>query len=158
MNILNQIIAHMNKEQVRGYKLFVNRTNEKDDRKDVLYFDYIRKSGDSYDENKIHQRLYGETDKNTFYRLKNRVLLDVSKSLMVQHFDDDELIHALHLLALEKFHFNRNQIHIAHYFLKKAEAEAKKIENYELLDIIYGEYIRLSREMITINQIGRAHV
>ena len=151
MNILNQIIARMNKEQVRGYKLFVNRTNEKDDRKDVLYFDYIRKSGDAYDEGKIHQKLYSGSDKNTFYRLKNRVLSDVSKSLMVQHFDDDELIHSLHLLALEKFHFNNNQIHIAHYFLKKAETEAKSIENFELLDIIYGEYIRLSRDMITIN-------
>ena len=151
MDILNQIIANMNKEQVRGYKLFVNRTNEKEDRKDILYFDYVRKSGDSYDEGKIHEKLYSGTDKNTFYRLKNRVLNDVSKSLMVQHFDDDELIYALHLLALEKFHFNRNQVRIALYFLKKAEAEARRIENFELLDIIYGEYIRLSREMMTIN-------
>jgi len=151
MDILNQIIANMNKEQVRGYKLFVNRTNEKEDRKDILYFDYVRKSGEAYDEKKIHERLYSGSDKNTFYRLKNRVLSDVSKSLMVQHFDDDELIHALHLLALEKFNFNRNKVRIAHYFLKKAEAEAKRIENFELLDIIYGEYIRLSREMMTIN-------
>ncbi len=151
MDILNQIISNMNKEQVRGYKLFVNRTNEKEDRKDILYFDYVRKSADGYDESKIHERLYSGSDKNTFYRLKNRVLSDVSKSLMVQHFDDDELIYALHLLALEKFNFNRNHIRIAHYFLKKAEAEAKRIENFELLDIIYGEYIRLSREMMTIN-------
>jgi len=151
MDILNQIIANMNKEQVRGYKLFVNRTNEKEDRKDIQYFDYVRKSGDGYDEKKIHEKLYSGSDKNTFYRLKNRVLSDVSKSLMVQHFDDDELVYTLHLLALVKFNFNRNQIHIAHYFLKKAEAEARRIENFELLDIIYGEYIRLSREMMSIN-------
>jgi len=151
MDILNQIIANMNKEQVRGYKLFVNRTNEKEDRKDIQYFDYVRKSGDGYDEKKIHEKLYSGSDKNTFYRLKNRVLSDVSKSLMVQHFDDDELVYTLHLLALVKFNFNRNQIRIAHYFLKKAESEARRIENFELLDIIYGEYIRLSREMMSIN-------
>jgi len=151
MDILNLIIANMNKEQVRGYKLFVNRTNEKEDRKDIQYFDYVRKSGEKYDEGKIHEKLYKGSDKNTFYRLKNRVLNDVSKSLMVQHFDDDEQIYVLHLLALEKFHFNKNQIKIAHYFLKKAESEARRIENYELLDIIYGEYIRLSRELMTIN-------
>lgn len=151
MDILNQIIANMNKEQVRGYKLFVNRTNEKEDRKDIQFFDYVRKSGEGYDESRIHKKLYSSTDKNTFYRLKNRVLSDVSKSLMVQHFDDDELIYALHLLALEKFNVNRNQVRIAFYFLKKAEAEARRIENFELLDIIYGEYIRLSREMMTIN-------
>jgi hypothetical protein len=151
MDILNQIIANMNKEQVRGYKLFVNRTNEKEDRKDIQYFDYVRKTGEAYDESKIHEKLYSGSDKNTFYRLKNRVLNDVSKSLMVQHFDDDEQIYALHLLALEKFNINRNQVRIAHYFLKKAEGEARRIENFELLDIIYGEYIRLSREMMTIN-------
>ena len=54
------------KEQVRGYKLFVNRTNEKDDRKDIQYFDYVRKSGEKYDEARIHERLYKGSDKNTF--------------------------------------------------------------------------------------------
>ncbi len=151
MDILNQIIANMNKEQVRGYKLFVTRTNEKEDRKDIQYFDYVRRSGEAYDEEKIHRKLYSGSDKNTFYRLKHRVLSDVSKSLTIQHFDDDELIYALHLLAMEKFNSTRNHIRIAHYFLKKAETEAKKIENFELLDIIYGEYIRLSRELMTIN-------
>jgi tetratricopeptide (TPR) repeat protein len=42
-------------------------------------------------------------------------------------------------------------IKVAHFFLKKAEEQSLKNENYELLDIIYGDYIRLSHEMTSIN-------
>lgn len=141
----------MNKEQVRFFKLFISRSRNVDDRKDTDLFDFIRTNRENYDENKIHKRLYGEESKNSFYRLKHRLLQDLNKSLMVQHFDDDQVVYILHLLALEKFYFNKNNIRCAIYFLKKAEHEAAKIENYELLDIIYGEFIKLSHEFMFIN-------
>src|SRR6185436_7855090 len=119
MDILNQVIESMNKEQIRFFKLFLKRSGEIKDRKDTALFDYVRQNGDAYDEDKIHKKLYGTDSKNSFYRLKNRLLLDISKSLMVQHFDDDEVVHILHLLALEKFYFNKNNIRCAHYFLRK---------------------------------------
>jgi hypothetical protein len=151
MDILNQVIEGMNKEQVRFFKLFISRSRDVDSRKDAELFDFIRKTGEDYDERKIHKRLYAEDSKNSFYRLKHRLLQDLNKSLMVQHFDDDQLVYILHLLALEKFYYNKNNIRCAFYFLKKAESEAKKIENFELLDIIYGEFIKLSHELVSIN-------
>lgn len=151
MDVLNQVIEGMNKEQVRFFKLFISRSREVEDRKDAELFDFIRKSGEKYDEKKIHKRLYGEDSKNSFYRLKHRLLQDLNKSLMVQHFDDDQVVYILHLLALEKYYYNKNNIRCATYFLKKAEREASRIENYELLDIIYGEFIKLSHELVSIN-------
>ncbi len=151
MDILNQVIEGMNKEQVRFFKLFISRSREVEDRKDAELFDFIRKSGEKYDEKKIHKRLYGEDSKNSFYRLKHRLLQDLNKSLMVQHFDDDQVVYILHLLALEKYYSNKNNIRCAIYFLKKAESGASRIENYELLDIIYGEFIKLSHELVSIN-------
>jgi hypothetical protein len=151
MDILNQVIEGMNKEQVRFFKLFISRSREVDFRKDAVLFDFIRKTGEKYNEKKIHQRLYGADSKNSFYRLKHRLLHDLNKSLMVQHFDDDQVVYILHLLALEKFYYNKNNMQCAFYFLKRAQTEAGKIENYELLDIIYGEFIKLSHELVTIN-------
>ncbi len=151
MDILNQVIEGMNKEQVRFFKLFITRSRDVESRKDAELFDFIRKTGENYDERKIHKRLYAEDSKNSFYRLKHRLLQDLNKSLMVQHFDDDQLVYILHLLALEKFYYNKNNIRCAFYFLKRAESEAKKIENFELLDIIYGEFIKLSHELVSIN-------
>ncbi len=151
MDILNKVVEGMSKEQVRYFKLFIARSHDREGRMDVRLFDYMRKSGEKYDEKKIAEQLYPHGDKNSFYRLRNRLLRDVNKSLIIQHFDDDEGVFVLYLLALEKFYLNGNNIKVAHHFLKKAESEAKKSESYELLDIIYGDFIRLSHEMPVVN-------
>ncbi|MEO5569924.1 MAG: hypothetical protein ABIT08_08345 [Bacteroidia bacterium] len=150
MDILNQIINGMNKEQIRYFKLYASRFRS-EARKDLALFDYMRKSNDKYDDDKIFNKLYKGKEKNAFYRLKNRLLLDINKSITIQHFDDEETIHAFHLLGLVRFYINRNNVDAAHYFLRKAESKAKVIENNELLDLIYGEFIRLSHEKISIN-------
>src|ERR1043166_286680 len=125
MDVLNSIVAGMSKEQIRFFKLFQGRSHPKENRIDVRLFDYMRKTGEKYEEEKIHRKLYGPNgSKNSFYRLRNRLLHDVNRSLLVQHFDEDELLYTLHLIALEKFHFSRNNIRAAKFYLKKAEAEA----------------------------------
>ncbi|MBL0064464.1 MAG: hypothetical protein IPP38_05480 [Bacteroidetes bacterium] len=151
MDILNSIVAGMSKEQVRYFKVYLSRSHDRDDRLDIRLFDYMRKTGEEYDEEKIFKKLYHSEDKNSFYRLRNRLLQDLNKSTLIQHYDDDETGYTLHLLALEKFYFSRNNTRVANYFLKKAEAEARKTENFELLDIIYGDFIRLSHELLSIN-------
>ncbi len=154
MNILQQLVAGMNKEQIRFFKLFAGRTLTPDDRKDILLFDYIRKSGEQYKDEKIFQKLYSSDDKNAFYRLKHRLLSDLNKSFSIQHFEDDDFIYACHMLALYKYFADNNKLKEAEYYLKKAESGAKALENFELLDIIYGEYIRLSQETLHINPEG----
>lgn len=151
MDVLNSIVSGMTKEQVRFFKLFMGRSHYHEDRMDEKLFDYMRKSGEDYDEEKIVQVLYKKGDKNAFYRLRNRLLSDLNKSLMLQHIDDDENLYLLHLLSLAKFFLAKNNNKTTHYFLKKAEAQALKTENVELLDIIYGDYIRLSHDLLSID-------
>lgn len=151
MDILNRVVESMNKEQVRYFKLFLAKSHDREGRMDVRLFDYMRKSGGKYDEKKIVKQLYFGPDKNSFYRLRNRLLKDLNKSMMIQHFDDDETIYPLYLLALERFYLSKNNVKVAYYFLKKAETQSRTTENYELLDIIYGDFIRLSHEMTSVN-------
>ncbi|HQW22231.1 MAG TPA: hypothetical protein PLI47_02955 [Bacteroidia bacterium] len=151
MDVLNSIVSGMSKEQVRFFKLFMGRSHYHEDRMDEKLFDYMRKSGDEYDEEKIVKSLYQKADKNAFYRLRNRLLADLNKSLMLQHVDDDQNLYLLHLLSLAKYFLAKNNTKTTLYFLKKAEAQALKTENVELLDIIYGDYIRLSHDLVTID-------
>jgi len=151
MDILNQLVTGLTKEQVRFFKMYMKGSMTGQARKDFTLFDYMRKSGGHYEDDKIYSKLYGDGGKNSFYRLKNRLLKDIACSLTVQHFDEDELMHALRLLALGRFHFTRNNMRLAHFYLRKAENEALRIENLELLDFIFGEYIKLSHEMVNIN-------
>lgn len=150
MDVLNFIVNTMSKEQVRFFKMYASRFTV-DERKDLLLFDYMRKSGNKYEEEKILKKLYDGKDKNAFYRLKNRLLSDINKSITMQHFDEEETISAYHMLALARYFFIKNSIDASYYFLKKAESKSRAVENYELLDVIYGEFIRLSHEKTIIN-------
>jgi AraC-like DNA-binding protein len=151
MNILQQMIGCMNKEEQRHFKLFANRTNAATDRKDLQLFDYIRHSFPDYDEDKAQIKLYGKGDKNTLYRLKNRLLDDVSRSQALQYFGNNDYNLLLNYLALARLFQARNQSEIAFHFLTRAEKRASELELFELLDLIYNELIRLSQETLEIN-------
>ncbi len=150
MDTVGAIITHLNKEEVRFFKLYHSRM-QRGERKDILLFDYIRKNGPDYDEQKIFQKLYGIKDKNAFYRLRNRLMTDLNKCLLLQHFDAEETLVAINLLALSRFYSARSNTTLAAHFLRKAEGKAQAIENFELLDLIFGEFIRLSHELLEIN-------
>ena len=65
MNILQKIIATLNKEESRFYKLFAGRTNSKKERKDILLFDYIKQHKEDYNESFISKKLYKD-NKNAY--------------------------------------------------------------------------------------------
>jgi len=150
MDILNQIVEVLNKEEIRFYKLFALRQQGNSERKDLFLLDALRKNPDASDE-KIFRKLYPDGDKNAYYRLRNRLLEDINRSLMLQHYEDEELLLIFHQLTVVRIYTAKNQYQLAFHFLRKAEQKALKTENHEILDIIYGEFIRLSNELMVIN-------
>ncbi len=141
----------MNKEEVRNFKLWIHSTNSHEARKDVLLFDYARKAGDKYDEDHIFKKLYGSGDKNSFYRLKNRLQEDLGYNLCLLHFGKHEANNLFLWLSLYQIFTTRNQPQLAFYFLKKAEKRAYSNENFEMLDIIYAGFVKLSADLASIN-------
>ena len=151
MNILQNIIGTMSKEDQRSFKLFINRTETSEERKDEQLFDLIRKSFPDYDELAIQKKLYGKNDKNVLYRLKNRLLEDISKSTTIQYYSEAEYNHVLYNIALTRLYTGKGQNKVALFYLNKAEKAAATNEYYELLDLIYSERIRLSHETLEID-------
>ena len=151
MDVFYQIVDGLSKEEIRFFKIFAHRQGSEIERKDIALLDFIRKNPEKNDENKIVQKLYGNGDKNAFYRLKNRLIDDLNKSLVLQHNNDDEVLQLFQLLSLVRIYCSKSQHQIALSFLKKAEQKAKRIENHELLDSIYGEYIQLSHTLLNID-------
>ncbi len=151
MEILNNMVSVLNKEEVRHFKLWLNSTNASDERKDILLFDYLRKSEDKYDEEFIFKKLYNGNDKNSFYKLKHRLQEDIASNLALLHFSKHESNNLFLFLSLYNIFVSRNQPLIAVHYLKKAEKRAQQNENFELLDIIYANFIRLSADLTEIN-------
>ncbi len=151
MDTLNQMVLGLNKEEIRFYKIYSSRVNSNQPRKDIELFDIIKKEQESFDEDAACQKLYPDGNKNPYYRLKNRLKSDLSRCLMLQHFDDEDVTQAINLYNLARHYMSRNLHSLAEHFLGKAEKRALAIENLELLDLVYTEYIRLSQEMLNIN-------
>ncbi len=151
MDTLNQMVLGLNKEEIRFYKIYSSRIASNQPRKDIELFDLIRKEREQFDEDAACNRLYPDGNKNPYYRLKNRLKSDLCKSLMVQHFEDEDVAQAINLYNLARHYISRNLYPLAEHFLGKAEKRALTLENLELLDLIYTEFIRLSHEMLSIN-------
>lgn len=151
MDVLYQIVESLSKEEIRFFKLIAHRQQASDERKDTRLLDHIRKNPDEESEERIFKKLYGNGDKNAFYRLKNRLVEDLNKSLSLQHYDADDISYLFHLMTVVRIYTSRNRYQLAAHFLKKAEQRAVKIEHHELLDSIYGEFIQLSHQLLSIN-------
>ncbi|MBK7183377.1 MAG: hypothetical protein IPH89_10790 [Bacteroidetes bacterium] len=151
MDILQNLIAVMNKEEIRHYKLFIKRTAIQGERKDELLFDYTKQNQENFDEDKISKRLYGIEDKNAYYRLKNRLIEDIGKSMLSQHYKENELNIIVNYILLSRLFFKKGQFKLANYYLVKAERKAFEKEYVDWLDIIYTDFIKLSQETLEIN-------
>lgn len=151
MNLLKEVIDLLGKEEVKHYKVLTERTRKGQARKDLQLFDAFRKAAKGFDEDQVFSRLFEKSSKNAFYRLKNKVLNDLTKALFFLHADKDEQVQIQQLLAIGRFFMQKGHSGVAYHFLHKAEKQAKKAGNLELLDMIFGELIKLTKESFELN-------
>lgn len=151
MNILKETIRQLDKEEKRVFKVYASRFNLHDERKDIALFDLYSRNNDQSDD-EVFARLYGsEKDKNAYYRLKNRLLEEINKTLVIDNVNEIKAINSHYFICLYHYFLQKNNFELAAYYLKRAEKQAREFEQYDLLDIIYGEFIKVSRELLTIN-------
>lgn len=151
MDILHQVVSSLTKDELRYFKIYAKRMDDTEGRKDFALLDYMRKKGDEYDDNEAAKKMYGGKDKAGFYRLKNRLQDYLCDYLTLHHTwkgDWNEL--SRHLSVYDIF-LRKKQYKISLFYLKKAEQKAIKVENYEMLDVIYGNFVKLSEEQLDIN-------
>jgi len=151
MDTLDRIVNSLSKEELRFFKLFVQRQQGPDERKDIMLLDLMRKQNSDTKVDKVFRKLYPHGDKNAYYRLRNRLVEDINRSLAIQHYDDSDYLHMLHFLQLVKIYEAKSKFDLSIVFLQKAEQRAIKLEQHEILDSIYSEFIRLSHELIEID-------
>jgi len=156
MNILQDSILSMSKEEIINYKLYANRTQSTGERKDILLFDLIKKAGHrDFDDNRIFQRLYPDArSRNVYYQLKNRLLFEVNNSLVQFYYKDTDIHYIYGELSLYKIYAAKNEWKIAQYHLNKAEKKALEMQDFAMLDTIYTEQINLSMQYGDLSPAG----
>ena len=153
MKDLEQIISALSKEEIRFYKLFINRTNSSKNkqRKDVELFDFIRKGKNKdISTQKILNKL-SISNSNNYYQLKNRIYNDLNNSMTWQHISKDKQSLSFSYILLSRVFKNKGELDLSFNYLLKAEKSALSEDLYEILSIVYTEIIELSHELISID-------
>lgn len=143
MDILQDFIKSLAKEEIKSYKLYSKRTHNFDVRKDIELFDSIKKNNDASDayHNKI---IYNKTKPDTkYYRLKNKIADDLGVIITNLNHRKPE-IDTLHLLSLAKIFNQKKQFGLMLHYLKLAERRAMDKEDYAMLEAVYEQMVRLS--------------
>lgn len=151
MKLLSRLIQSMEKEDLRNFRLFSERIrSDQFDRKMVDLFEAIH-DGQNEDDPNLRISLYPEGNRNAFYRLKNRLLTEVQRSLLILHHELDPQSKVLKLLMLSRWCLYRGEWEGAKTLLEKAGkiCETERIPRYHVL--IYEELLDLSREDINID-------
>jgi hypothetical protein len=151
MDIINQIVDKLSKDELR-YLNMRYATDDGDERKDLMLLNLVRKQGEKFDEDKTLKQLgYSQGEKNSYYRLKNRVIADIGEGLSLLYTSKNEGLELQHYLALFSIYYGKQLYKVCLYYLKRAEKLANAIESYEQLDIVYDGIIRLSFHLTEIN-------
>lgn len=147
MDILQNIIASLEKEEIKSYKLYSKRTHNFDNRIDIELFDSI-KHNPEWDDAR-HFRMIYKTEKSDsrYYRLKNKISDDIGVVLSNLNRNEKD-IEALHLLIIAKIFHKKNKPGLAQHYLKLSEKKAIAQEDFTTLESIYELFIQLSLQHI----------
>lgn len=146
-----EIVQSLNKEESRNFKLFLKRSNTNVEVAPVnLLFDSY-KSGNFKNDQEIYESLFSNLKKNAFYRLKNRMIEDIYKSLLILNYDKNDHINIHNNIILAEIFLYKSEYKVALKILKKAEQKALKNEFYSLLEIIYDKMVGLSKHYLEVS-------
>jgi hypothetical protein len=147
-NALDTIVESLSKEEIRFFKLFIKRTDNKN-RKDVDLFDLMRKKNGDFTTKEILSKL--AVKPNNYYQIKNRLYHELNNSMVWQHIWKDNQSKSFSYVLLARVYKDKGELELAFHYLKYAEKEAIDSELYEILSIVYTETIQLSHELISID-------
>ena len=123
MTILQETIQSLSKEEIINYKLYANRTRKDHERKDIILFDLLKKEtiNDANEEELIAKIYTQDVNKNTYHRLKSRLLMEIDTSTVQFYFHKTDTHYIYNELSLYKTYVQKNEWTIALYHLKKAK-------------------------------------
>lgn len=154
MDILETVIFNLTSDEVRRFKILSNRFKADEEKKLIILFDAIRSGKYINHEDQLVKNLYREVNaktRNRYYRLRNKLLDNIEKSLVFYHFKYKAGIHAYYDIQLSILFRERGNYDLSLYFLKKAEKTATENDQFNILEVVYEEYVQLAMKDITLN-------
>lgn len=147
---LHEILTYLTKDDLRSYKIFATRTQDNDDRKDIQLIDHVRKG---YSEESFIKKHYG-SNRNAYYRLKNKLIEDIAKSLTIQYWSKNSMIEFFNHLLISQVFLMKDEHKFAWQYMKKALKVAEKEDDPQMKDFVLTEMIKHSSKLNNIDLIN----
>lgn len=145
MKLLSRIIRAMNKEEVRGFRLFADRIQSaKYDKKLIDLFDQLRSGKWEEGDKALVEKLYQTANHNAFYRLKNRLIGDLERSLLLQHHALDDKVKVMRFYTLARIFLFKSEYKTSYEYYQKATKLAAKLGFLDLEISLCEELQQLS--------------
>ncbi|MCB0819543.1 MAG: hypothetical protein KDC13_02885 [Bacteroidetes bacterium] len=142
----------MNKEEIRAFKLFMERINTASgNRKVITLFDLIRRNRQELSNNELLSKMEGVENLNALYQLKNRLRKYLDHSQHTFFFARNPESEALQLYQLGKEWFSRQEYELARDYFEKAGKIAEEHQFYDVLELVYSGLINASMHLTQIN-------
>lgn len=154
MDILERIIENLSSDEVRRFKILSNRFKADEEKKLIVLFDAIRAGGFKEVEDEVVTQLYQKNTpktKNSYYRLRNKLLSNLEKSLLFYHFNYRNTLEAHSHIQLATLLKERGLYKEAFHYLKKAEKVASNHDQFSVMEVVYDEMVQLAARDINID-------
>jgi len=149
MDLIQQIISNLSKDEIRYYKLYNNLTHSDIEKKEVKLFNLIKEK-EKYSPKEACEKL-SSGNRNNFYQLKNKTIKSINKSLSLQHMHKEKDLHIFNDILLSRIFKRKGDLDLSLHYLKKAEKKSHKNENFEIISIVYSEILKLSYDLVSID-------
>lgn len=166
MDNLKAIIRTMSNEDIREFRVFINRQKRKKERKDLELFEILLEPT-SYKPDEIIHKLYGKRNKEAYHALRKRLIRHLTDFIVLKQMDDDTSASSsiMGMLSLARYMFEKNDHRLAWTYLRKAETAATNNEQFELLNTVYNQMIEEANseyaddlnEIIRKRDVNKAH-
>lgn len=138
MDSISEIIQTFSTEQIKEFRLFINRRKQKKTRKDLELFE-IFISSPQLQQKEIVEKLYGSNKTVAYHALRKKLIRHLTDFMTIKQLDNDSsgAANIMGMISLAQYLFENQSDRLAWRYLRKAETLAQEHEQYEQLNIIY---------------------
>ena len=146
MDNLQETIATLLPEDVREFKLFINRQKKKKGRKDLELFQLLMEN-EALKPHEIVHRFYQKNNRNAYHSIRKRLFRHLTDFILLKQKDNDTTASSsvMGMISLSKYLFDKKLQRQGWINLKKAEGIAIENEQFDLLNSVYNLQIERYR-------------
>lgn len=139
MDNLKETIATLSPEDVREFRLFINRQKKKKGRKDLELFHLLLEKR-AMKPREIIREFYREENRNAYHSIRKRLFRHLTEFILLKQKNKDTSASSsvMGMISLSRYLFDKKLYRPAWIYLEKAEEIAIANEQFDLLNSIYN--------------------